>query len=284
MPILRLSWHPLLLTLLAATAQWVALNDIIFGEPRSATSALVRSAAGSNAAAIQGAVDQFRTDLGPLNANIAGSQSSGRREINWDGVPDSLSAPNNLPAGFFNSNSPRGVVFSTSGTGLQVSAKSANPTSTPMRFGNLNPTYPNVFAVYSAERLFTALGSNITDIGFFVPGSSVPATVSGFGAVFTDVDSAGSATLELFDSNNHSLGSFNVPTAAGSQTLSFLGLSFSGGERISRVRIVSGSAALGANDNPPAADLVVMDDFIYGEPIENLSPLQFVQYLPCIFR
>src|SRR5881275_2848402 len=79
------------------------------------------SSSGANPAAIQTTVDAFRTQLGTLNANVAGSFSSGRREINWDGVPDALSAPNNLPANFFNVNSPRGVVFSTSGTGFQVS-------------------------------------------------------------------------------------------------------------------------------------------------------------------
>jgi hypothetical protein len=38
--------------------------------------------------------------------------------------------------------------------------------------------------------LFTPVGSNITDALFFVPGTNgaVPATVTGFGAVFTDVD------------------------------------------------------------------------------------------------
>src|SRR5437868_8958461 len=41
-----------------------------------------------------------------------------RSEINWDGVPDALAAPNNLPANFFNVNSPRGVVLATPGTGL----------------------------------------------------------------------------------------------------------------------------------------------------------------------
>src|SRR5438045_2386489 len=75
------------------------------------------SNSGANAAAIQTTVDSFRTALGTLNANVAGSFGSGRREINWDGVPDTLAAPNLLPANFFNVNSPRGVVFSTVGTG-----------------------------------------------------------------------------------------------------------------------------------------------------------------------
>ena len=77
----------------------------------SSSAQVVRSAFGPAAFTIQAAVDQYRFDLGTLNPNVAGSFGSGRREINWDGVPDALAAPNNLPANFFNVNSPRGVVF-----------------------------------------------------------------------------------------------------------------------------------------------------------------------------
>src|SRR5450755_4574635 len=74
---------------------------------------IVTSIGGSDAASIQTSVDAFRASLGTLNGNVIGSFSGGRREINWDGVPDALSAPSNLPANFFNVNSPRGVVFTT---------------------------------------------------------------------------------------------------------------------------------------------------------------------------
>jgi hypothetical protein len=221
--------------------------------------AVVRSATGPSPASIQATVDQFRVDLGSTNNGVGGTFPSGHREINWDGVPDSLSAPNNLPANFFNSNSPRGAVFSTPGTGFQVSAKSGNPTVTALRFGNLNPNYLNDFQTFSPERLFTALGSNVTDVLFFIPGSNTNAFVGGFGAVFTDVD---------FPTIGNSLGSFAVPASLpGSQSLSFLGVSFNAGEKVARVRITSGNAPLGANDNPAGGvDVVAMDDFFYGEP------------------
>ena len=225
---------------------------------------LVRSAAGANAAAIQATVDQFRTDLGALNPNTSGSFPSGRREINWDGVPDNLAAPNNLPANFFNVNSPRGVVFSTPGTGFQVSANSVNPTGTAAEFGNINPNYPTLFAPFSPQRLFTALGSNLTDVTFFVPGSTTPALVTGFAVVFSDVDLANTTSVQFFDGTGASLGTFFVPNIAGNETLSFLGVSFSGNPRIGRVRITCGNQALSASNT--ANDVVVMDDFIYGEP------------------
>src|SRR6266480_1479162 len=105
----------------------------------TARAQVIESATGTTAASITAARDAFRVDLGGgIVAGANGSFGGLRREINWDGVPDALSAPNNLPANFFNSNSPRGAVFSTPGTGFQVSANLVNPTNTPVRFGNIN--------------------------------------------------------------------------------------------------------------------------------------------------
>src|SRR6266849_9681890 len=102
--------------------------------PLAHAAAITFSASGANPAAIQATVDAFRTSLGTLNPNVIGSFGTGRREINWDGVPDALSAPNNLPADFFNVNSPRGVVFATAGSGFEVSG---NAGVAPVRFDNL---------------------------------------------------------------------------------------------------------------------------------------------------
>jgi len=235
--------------------------------PAALQAQIVFSASGANSAAIQSTVDAFRTDLGTLNANVAGSFGSGRREINWDGVPAALSAPNLLPANFFNSNSPRGVILSTPGTSLQVSGAAADGVA--VNFGNIDPTYTNTFATFSPQRLFTAIGSNVVDINFFIPGSNSAALVQGFGAVFTDVDLANTSSIQFFNSANVSLGTFFVPAALGSASLSFLGVDFPVPE-IARVRITSGNAALGpgvTDQNGNQVDLVVMDDFIYGEPV-----------------
>src|SRR5215213_4029007 len=102
---------------------------------------VVFEASGANGGAISPTVDAYRSALGTLNLNIAGSFGTGRREINWDGVPDALAAPNELPTNFFNVNSPRGVVFSTPGTGFSVSANAVNPTLAPNQFGNIDASY-----------------------------------------------------------------------------------------------------------------------------------------------
>ena len=86
-------------------------------------SPMIFSGAATDAAGITPFRDAFRTAIG--GGTVAGANGSFgglRREINWDGVPDGFASPNNLPANFFNANSPRGAVFSTPGTGFQVSA------------------------------------------------------------------------------------------------------------------------------------------------------------------
>src|SRR2546428_198969 len=51
----------------------------------------------SGAGDITAVVEQYRNLLGANNGGEPGSRGTGRREINWDGVPDELSAPNFLP-------------------------------------------------------------------------------------------------------------------------------------------------------------------------------------------
>jgi len=217
----------------------------------------------SGAGDISAVVDEYRSLLGPDNGVEPGSKGpSGYREINWDGVPDELAAPNFLPSDFFNApDAPRarGAFFSTPGEGIQVSADSDNPTGTPPYFANINPGY--TFKTFSEERLFSPLGSNVVDLTFFVPGTNTPAAVRGFGAVYTDVDTDHTA-FEYFDKDGNSLGTFETPTE--NAGLSFLGVVFPE-PVVFRVQIRYGTAALGPNDSAEA-DVAVMDNFIYGEP------------------
>src|SRR5579862_3360476 len=231
-------------------------------------SAVVRSAAGANPAAIQATVDQFRADLGggtTPGANGSFGTPSLRREINWDGVPAGQSSPNAFPSNFFNSTSPRGIIFTTPtpGTGFQVSAASGGATA--VRFGNIDASYTNNFQTFSPEKLFTPIGNNITDVTFFLPGTSVQTTVTGFGAVFCDVDNDNQTFMRFFDAANQSLGVFIVPSSGNG--LSFVGVSFTT-ETVAKVRIVTGNKPLASGnvDNPPTVDVVALDDFLYGEP------------------
>ncbi len=233
--------------------------------PTAGASIVTFESAGSTPADITATRDAFRAAVG--GGTVAGANGSFgglRREINWDGVPDSRSDPNALPANFFNVNSPRGVIFSTPGTGFLLSA---NPgLSTPALFG-----FPSDFQVFSAHRLFTAVNSNITDVQFFLPGTSTAATTSAFAAIFVDVEADAHTMIEFFDENNISIFSRDV-LVAGNQGLSFVGGVADAGERISRVRLVSGGNTIASNGvlGNLNEDAVVMDDFIFAEPIRRV--------------
>ncbi len=218
----------------------------------------------SGAGDITAVVEEYRNLLGQNNGGDPGHQTAGRREINWDGVPDEVAAPNNYPPDFFNApQAPRarGIVLNTPGAAIQVSADSDNPSGALPRFGHINPTYADIFKAFSEERLFSPVGSNVVDATFFVAGKNIPALVRGFGAVYTDVDQDHTA-FEYFDQQGNSLGKFPVPIA--DNGLSFLGVAFDQ-PIVARVRIEYGTVALGPNDDA-ANDAAVMDDFIFGEP------------------
>jgi hypothetical protein len=245
----------------------------------SSAAGIIRTGVGADAATLKPIVDQFRADLGdPLNPNVVGSFQSGRREINWDGVPDGFSSPNTQPANFFNANSPRGAVFTTpcENATFRVSAKTGNPTNTPVRFGEIDPSYTDTFEVFSPQRLFTVVGADAPcsklSVLFFVPGTSIPAETSGFGMIFTDVDIPGHARFTAYDKDGNVLDPGVITSERSNNGLSFIGVSFSE-PKIARVDIESGKTGLfpGVVDSVPGNDVVAMDDFLYGEP-QQVTP------------
>jgi len=140
------------ITFNSAVAPAVALDNI-----RTLSTAqapfIVYSGAGPDAPSIAPVVDAFRNVLGNNNGNTFLQQPGGRREINWDG--GGAAAPATTfpsPMTTFNSGAlTRGGVFTTPGAGFEISGQ-PNP-----EFGDLNPSYPGIFAPFSAPRLFTRL-------------------------------------------------------------------------------------------------------------------------------
>jgi hypothetical protein len=232
----------------------------------------VYQAAGPTPASIQSTVDQYREALGAVNnGSNAGPLDSGHREINWDGGGSTATSPGPTPfTVFLNS---RGANITTPGSGF-VQAPLDGLVST---FGN--PTYATIFQTFSRVRFFSPVGSNKTEVEFFQPGSGsdIPATTTGFGAVFSDVDRPdgsgpggkgairkGSTLIEYFDKDRELLFSSFVPASPGDASHSFFGIVF-GDARIARVRLTTGDRAPGPNDTQ-SRDIVMMDDFLYGEP------------------
>jgi plastocyanin len=211
---------------------------------------------------------EFRTALGGvLNAPNTPPADGGRREINWDGVPAALTNVDTFPATFFNVNSKCGAVYQSLGTGLRVDSTA---------FASINPDFAAQFSTFSPKKLFMPVGSNKVEVRFQLAGTTTAGLVNGFGAVFADVDRPGSTTIEFFDAHDVSLGKVTAPNHSSAHLLSFTGAVFEV-PIIARVVITSGDAPLSATAVDISAggtgDLVVMDDFVYGEP-RQLSSAQ----------
>jgi len=221
--------------------------------------------AGGDSAAIIATINQFRSLLGD-SLNTTPNKTSGRREVNWDGVAADLTNNANFPADFFNNTDPagpagrkRGLFYVNPGAGFRVDTSF---------FADIEPSYANQFTTFSRRRLFSPVGTNVTEINFKIAGTNTDAFVRGFGLVLVDVDDPNSTYLEFFNGNK-SLGVFKAPVSTGAKKFSFLGVFFPN-EKITRIKITAGNAALGAgakdiSDNG-TKDIVVMDDFFYDEP------------------
>lgn len=219
-------------------------------------------------------VNQFRAVLGdPLNTTP--NKEGGRREINWDAVPAAFLNKDNFPANFFNNPDPalpggrkRGAIFRLAGdaTGFRVSNNN---------FQDVNSEYANEFKAFSNDKTFMVIGGNQFDVVFQVPGKNEDATVAGFGAVFVDVDAGGSTNIEYFN-GEEKIYTQAVPSRGKSGHFSFAGAKFEN-KRITHVRITSGKGAIGEDKNDltfpsggsPRRDLVIMDDFLYDEPVAH---------------
>lgn len=220
--------------------------------------AVVFSATGD----VNGKLNEFRTQLGTLNTTVG--QTTGRREINWDGVPDNMTGAK-LPGDFFNPTAPgspearqRGLVYTD--TGLSMVSKTG--------FAEVNTESASEFSNFSGDKSFAVVNATLWPLEFRVAGQNTLAAVKGFGIVFSDVDKANSTFIEFFNGEEN-LGKYYVPVHVAGSSFSFLGVYFPG-EQITSVRIGhEGMLASGGKDITQGGtkDLVILDDFIYSEPV-----------------
>jgi len=222
---------------------------------------VVVTAAGDSASIVE-KLTQFRQLLGdPLN--VAPGARGGRREVNWDGVPANFTNNNNFPFDFFGSSDPAAANGRKRGLIYQADAVFRVDSTD---FSEIDRSYAAQFEPFSRKRLFAFINDNVSDITFKVPGTDSAAFVNGFGIIFSDVDAANYTTVEFFN-KNRSLGVFKALPAA--QGFSFVGVVFNN-EKVTRIKITAGNGILGPGQKDisdgGAYDLVVMDDFLYGEP------------------
>ena len=199
----------------------------------------------------------FAASIGDVNnGGEPGFHPSGRRQINWDGVPAQFTNTLDFPADFFK---VRGAVYGGT-TGLRVSDNN---------FVDINPTYAAEFAALSTPKLFAPVGTNQVEVLFRIPGSDTVAAVRSFGAVVVDVDRPDASRLKAYDKDNRLLADIAVPVRAAGTPFSLAGVSFAD-PIITRVVISLGEVPLGAQINDVsgggAGDVVVLDDFAYSEP------------------
>ena len=209
---------------------------------------------------IQDEINSFRHMLGD-QLNTTTGVAGGRREINWDAVPDSM-VGKALPGNFFNPTEPgapvarqKGLAYSGGG---EFRVSNAN-------FTEVNNQAAGQFAAFSGNKTFANINRNLWETGFEVAGESKAASVKGFGAVFSDVDLPNSTSLEFFDGQT-SLGKFFVPPHDVTSNFSFLGVYFRNNTRVTRIRIShDGILTDGQKDisDNGAHDLIVLDDFLY---------------------
>ena len=214
--------------------------------PANPVPPLVFQASGPNPASIQSTVDQYRAALGAVNnGNNPGPLDSGRREINWDGGGSTATSPGPTPFTVFLNT--RGANITTPGTGFVQAPLDGLVTTFA------NPAYATIFQAFSPVRLFSPVGSNVTEVSFSIPGTAgaTAATTTGFGVVFSDVDrpdgsgALGRRNADRADPVPGLPGSVvytsYVPASPGNASLSFFGIVFADA-RIARVRITAGNA------------------------------------------
>jgi hypothetical protein len=247
-----------LLTITAALSLFITAG--CSKEKQQSVNAVVFSAAGD----VNAKLNEFRNQLGTLNTTTG--VTGGRREINWDGVPDSLMSLR-MPDDFFNpvgAGAPvarqRGFVYA--GTGNAVVSKT--------NFADINAQAAPEFASFSGSKTFAVTNSNLWPVGFRVAGTNTVAAIKGFGLIASDVDKNNSTFIEFFDGDK-SLGKFYLPAHDITSSFTFLGVYFPD-NKITEVKIGhEGILSAGQKDVTQGGpeDLIILDDFIYSEPTAN---------------
>lgn len=261
----------------------VATDDFIIADPVAASNGGVATAfSGVGTAEATTALATFRTTLGGAdNSTATGPQSSGRREINWDGVRLDGTDFNNVTTPIV-ANKITGIPvnrFQARGARFDTVLAVAND-----GFVSANANVANQFQAFSAANTFASFNSNKYAVEFFLAGSTTPAATRGFGAIFLDVEQANSSSIEYFN-GTVSLGKFFVPVGQSGQP-QFLGVFFNA-PIVTKVILTTGTTQVFNFNNgqvtagpgeSDTADLVVLDDFVYGEPLLNSTSVSSASF------
>ena len=217
----------------------------------------------------QSTVDQFRAALGGVNnGNVAGPLDSGRREINWDGGGSTATAL--VPTPFPGFLVTRGALFTTPGTGFVQApvdglvttseTPTTRPSSPPSAPSGLQPDQqqPDDGRVLRPQAAATCPRSQ--------PGSA-PSSPTSIGPTAVPVVSATTPPAQRYASTTPTASSFYVqrlPPSPGDASLCS-SPSSSTTRASPAIKILQRECRARPHDER-RSDVVVMDDFIFGEP------------------
>jgi hypothetical protein len=251
------------------------------GNPPTVTHQEFTGVGGSNTAGgTLNALNAFKTAIGGgNNGGVSVAQNGGFRTITWDGVAldgtdfggnTTVIVPNKTVGIPINRFQNVGVIFeevyAVSGDGF----KSVNP--------SVNAANPQLFPAFSPTKTFAMFNDNTIGLSFVLPSSAATTPVSaatrGFGAIFLNVRTPNTSSIEYF-AGDQSLGKFFVPTGQQGEP-EFLGELFSS-PVVTRVELTLGTDVIfqfdgttirpGGADSPPDTNLVDTDDFVHAEPV-----------------
>ncbi|HZY89957.1 MAG TPA: hypothetical protein VFE78_34360, partial [Gemmataceae bacterium] len=257
------------------------------GNPVSATPAQKFSATGT--AGTAAALASFEAAVGGSKNTAAAPQTGGFRTITWDGVKvdgtDAAAGPNSTVV--INKGHTVGIPLDRfEGSGVYFGAIYAVSND---GFTDVNPGAAGLFPAFSTPNTFAMLNDNGIDFKFVAPaatnGTIVSASSRGFGAVFLNVELAGTTTVQYFNGNNL-LDTESAPVGGKGQPV-FVGALFNN-PVVTRVVLALGTdvifsfdgttAAPGPQaDNPGAGhNLVATDDWAFAEPVPTPDGLPIV--------
>jgi hypothetical protein len=147
-------------------------------------------------------------------------------------------------------------------------------------FNSVSPVTVGQFTAFSPTNTFAMFDPNdgqfedrFIEQTFVVPGTNISALSKGFGAIFTDVELAGTSSIEYFGQQGVSLGKYEVPVGASGET-QFLGVLFDQ-PIIESVKLTLGTHAAFSFDGSvvkslelaEGMDLAATDDFLFATPV-----------------
>jgi hypothetical protein len=240
------------------------------------------------------AFDAMKAAIGGVRNTSPTPQNGGFRIINWDAVRlDGTDAnpatrvlvPNHIVGIPTNRFQGAGVQFEEE---YAVGDNGFANANSGVDYGGQNPFFSptKTFVMFDDDNRFD---DRLIEMRFTFAGTQNQAGTRGFGAIFQDVEKAGTSSIEFF-SRKKSLGKWFVEPGQNGD-IQFLGVLFNDpivtdvvltvGEK-AIFSLEGGNLLTGPADNPASGfDLAITDDFLFAEPTQHVPEPSALALLAC---